>query len=95
MNMSLDGALIHGPVESHIGARVQVSIRVPSNASPTVSVIDAYIVRKSGPTFAIQWAQFAPAQLCFLAKQVRSSSGQLPFPREVPVLSASSTMSAV
>lgn len=60
VNISLDGALISGSPNSHVGARIQVSI--------TASVIDAYLVRKAGPTFAIQWAKFAPAEIVALVR---------------------------
>jgi hypothetical protein len=60
INISLDGALISGSPDSHIGARIQVSI--------TASVIDAYLVRTAGPAFAIQWAKFAPAEIVALVR---------------------------
>jgi hypothetical protein len=71
VNISLNGALITGSPDSHVGARIQVSIGVASGMTSSTSVIDAYLVRKAGPAFAIQWAQFAPAEIVALVKEPR------------------------
>jgi hypothetical protein len=60
VNISLDGALISGSPNSHVGARIQVSI--------SATVLDAYLVRMAGPSFAIQWAKFAPAEVVALVR---------------------------
>ena len=72
VNVSLNGALISGSPESHVGARIQVSIRVPSSHTASTAVIDAYMVRKADPGFAIQWAHFAPAEIVALVRGFRS-----------------------
>ena len=59
-NVSLGGALIISSLESNVGARVQVAIHD--------SVIDAYLVRRSGPAFAIEWTEFAPNEVIHLVR---------------------------
>jgi PilZ domain len=67
-NISLGGALIISSLDSNIGSRVQVSIPITSGATPYASVIDAYLVRRSGRTFAIEWMEFAPTEVIDLVR---------------------------
>ena len=60
VNISLDGALISSSPNSHIGARIQVCL--------SATVLDAYMVRTAGPSFAIQWVKFAPTEVVALVR---------------------------
>jgi hypothetical protein len=67
-NISLGGALILSALDSSVGARVQVSIAVPSGSTSYDSVIDAYLVRRSGPALAVEWTEFAPPEVIDLVR---------------------------
>jgi hypothetical protein len=67
-NISLGGALIISSLDSNVGARVQVSIPITSGTTPYASVIDAYLVRRSGAAFAIEWTEFAPTEVIDLVR---------------------------
>jgi hypothetical protein len=67
-NISLGGALIFSSLDSNVGARIQVSIAVPSGTTAGDSVIDAYLVRRSGPVLAVEWSEFAPAEVIDLVR---------------------------
>jgi PilZ domain len=67
-NISLGGALILSPLESNVGARVQVYIPMSSDGATNDSVIDAYLVRRSETAIAIEWAEFAPTEVIDLVR---------------------------
>jgi hypothetical protein len=76
-NISLGGALITSSLDSNVGARIQVSIPMDSGGTLYESVIDAYLVRKSDTTFAIEWAEFAPTEVIDLVRTRASHSSAL------------------
>jgi hypothetical protein len=63
VNISVDGALISGSLDAHIGARVHVSIDVPPHSTAYGSLIAAYVVRKSAGAFAVQWAEYGSTEI--------------------------------
>src|ERR1700733_4881539 len=87
-NISLGGALIISALDSNVGACVQVSIPMSSGAGPCACVIDAYLVRKSDQALAVEWAEFAPAEVIDLVRALplltnaRNSSLTLSAPDE-------------
>jgi PilZ domain-containing protein len=79
INLSVDGALISGSFDSHIGARVHVSIDVPPHARATGSLIAAYIVRKAAGAFAVQWAEYGSTDiLAFFREHSLQESAEPP-----------------
>lgn len=69
-NISLGGALLVSPLESSIGARLQVSISVHSDQATFDCVIDGYLVRRTGLEIAVEWAEFAPADVIDFVRAV-------------------------
>jgi hypothetical protein len=69
VNISVDGALINGSFDSYVGARVQVSIGVPADATSSAPVIAAYLVRKAAGAFAVQWAEYAPTEILTFVRE--------------------------
>jgi hypothetical protein len=67
-NISLGGALILSSLDSNVGARIQVSIAVPVGTTSYDSVIEAYLVRRSGAALALEWSEFAPAEVIDLVR---------------------------
>jgi hypothetical protein len=67
-NVSLGGALIVCSLDSNVGARIQVSIPIDAGDTMYESVIDAYLVRRSGTAVAIEWAEFAPTEVIDLVR---------------------------
>jgi hypothetical protein len=67
-NISLGGALIISSLDSNVGARVQVAIAIGSDTTCHAAVIDAYLVRRYGPAFAIEWTEFAPTEVIQLVR---------------------------
>ncbi|HEV2700752.1 MAG TPA: PilZ domain-containing protein [Steroidobacteraceae bacterium] len=72
-NISLGGALIKSPLDSAVGARLQLAITVPCGEDSYESVIDAYLVRRSAPGLGIEWAHFAPIEVIDLVRAVPSA----------------------
>jgi hypothetical protein len=76
LNISVDGALISGSFDSHVGARVQVCIDVPPHTTPFSSaLIAAYLVRKAAGVFAIQWAEYAPTEILAFVREHSVQAG--------------------
>src|SRR5665213_175776 len=90
INVSLDGALVAGSPEAHIGARIQISLAMPEAVAACGSWIDAYLVRKAGAAVALQWAEFAPREIVALVRGLRAHPLQVMFMRESHTQSASS-----
>jgi hypothetical protein len=67
-NISLGGALVSSSLNSSVGARIQVSIAIPSGTTSQATVIDAYLVRRSDPGLALEWAEFAPTEVVDLVR---------------------------
>lgn len=67
-NISLGGALLESSLDSNIGARLQVSISRCSGDTYYESVIDAFLVRKTGSVIGIEWAEFAPIDVIDLVR---------------------------
>jgi hypothetical protein len=74
-NISLGGALISSALDSSVGARLQVSVTIPSGTTSYDSVIDAYLVRRADPAIAIEWSEFAPTEVIDLIRGVPSAAG--------------------
>jgi PilZ domain len=82
-NISLGGALIVSSLDCSVGARIQVSLTLPSGGSAQSSVLDAYLVRRSGPAIAVEWTEFAPTEVIDLVRmELRPAEG--PSPGEPP-----------
>src|SRR5665213_1190656 len=69
VNISVDGAPISGRNDSHVGARVHVSIEVAPHRGSPDAVIAAYIVRKEARSFAVQWAEYAPTEVLAFVRE--------------------------
>jgi hypothetical protein len=83
INLSLDGALIAGRSEVPIEARVQIAIDAALNTLSSATLIDAYLVRKADAAFAIQWAEFAPAPIVALVREMGTRSAQTLLERDL------------
>ena len=69
VNISVDGALISGSFDSHVGARVHVCIEVAPHTAAPASLVAAYLVRKTADTFAVQWADYAPTEILAFVRE--------------------------
>jgi hypothetical protein len=69
VNISVDGALIGGCFDSHVGARVHVRIDVAPHTISPGSLIAAYLVRKAAGAFAVQWAEYAPTEILAFVRE--------------------------
>jgi hypothetical protein len=65
----VDGALISGSFDSHIGARVHICIEVAPHTIVPGSLIAAYLVRKAADSFAVQWAEYAPTEILAFVRE--------------------------
>jgi hypothetical protein len=69
VNISVDGALISGPFDSFIGARVHVCLEVAPHTAAPPPLIAAYLVRKAADSFAVQWADYAPTEILAFVRE--------------------------
>jgi PilZ domain-containing protein len=69
VNISVDGALIRGSFDSHVGARVHVCIEVAPHTTSPDFLIAAYLVRKAADAFAVQWAEYAPTEILAFVRE--------------------------
>jgi hypothetical protein len=60
IDLSVSGALIVVACDLRVLSRIQVVIDDPQRLRQPTPVVSAYVARKSGDGFGIEWCEFAP-----------------------------------
>jgi PilZ domain len=69
-DLSVSGALVKAELEARVLSRIQIALILPLWLKHESPMVEAYVARKHGKEFGIEWCEFAPRAVSELLRAV-------------------------